>query len=74
MSNKLIFLIFGKISLLDMHLRCHVGRAVEIVVMMGWHDLQCTWSDACCSLTVHAKHDVRVIYIRVIYTRTTHTW
>jgi hypothetical protein len=29
--------------------------------MMGWHDLQCIWADArMLSLTVHAKHDVRV--------------
>jgi hypothetical protein len=35
-----------KISLLDMQLRWHAGRAVQIVVMLGWDDLQCTWSDA----------------------------
>jgi hypothetical protein len=34
------------IRLLDMQLRWHAGRAVDIVVMMGWHDLQCTWPDA----------------------------
>jgi hypothetical protein len=39
-----LLLYIRKISLLDMHLRWHVGRAVEIVVTMGWHDLQCTWS------------------------------
>jgi hypothetical protein len=35
-----------KISLLDMQLRWHAGRAVQIVVMMRCYDLQCTWSDA----------------------------
>jgi hypothetical protein len=35
-----------KIRLLDMQLRWHAGRAVQIVVKLGCYDLQCTWPDS----------------------------